>query len=97
MTRPVITHDKCVWPNTEWAASQITEGMICAGDKDGGESNCRGDSGGPLILPKSATDDTAVVIGASSFGPLICGTKDLPSVFAYVTHYLDWIKPKMEK
>ena len=77
--------------------SQITEGMICAGDKDGGESHCNGDSGGPLILPKSATDDKAVVIPASSFGPLTWGTKGYPSVFAYVTHYLDWIKPKMEK
>ena len=97
MTIPVITRDKCIHPNTNWGASQITEGMICAGDKDGGESHCKGDSGGPLILPKSSTDDTAVVIGASSFGPSTCGTKGLPSVFTYVTHYLDWIKPKMEK
>ena len=96
---PVITYDKCTYPNTLWSPNQITTGMICAGDEDGGESICGGDSGGPLIVPKSSTDDTAVVIGASSFvsgAAYGCGAKRYPSVFTYVTNYLDWIKPKME-
>ena len=94
---PVITYDKCTYPNTLWFRNQITSGMICAGDEDGGESICDGDSGGPLIVPKSSTDDSAVVIGVSSFvSSPVCGTKGYPSVFAYVTNYLDWIKPKME-
>ena len=63
----------------------------------GGEGSCDGDSGGPLVVPKSSTDDTAVVIGATSFGPRDgCGLQGLPAVYAYVTKYLDWIKPKME-
>ena len=97
MTKPVITYDKCTRPNTLWPAEWITAGMICAGDEDGGESICHGDSGGPLIVPKSSTDDRAVVIGVSSFVSTAgCGAKGWPSVFAYVTNYLDWIKPKME-
>ena len=52
--------------------------------------------GGPLIVPKSSTDNFAVVIGVSSFGEITCGKKGFPSVFAHVTKYLDWIKPKME-
>ena len=97
VTLPVITNDKCTEPNTLWATSQITNGMICAGDEDGGESTCHGDSGGPLIVPKGSNDDTAVVIGVTSFGPRLgCGTKGYPAVYAYVTYYLDWIKPKME-
>merc|ERR1712051_516937 len=80
-----------------WGCQQITANMICAGDADGGESTCSGDSGGPLVVPKSSTDDTAVVIGATSFGPRDgCGLQGLPAVYAYVTKYLDWIKPKME-
>ena len=98
MTKPVIIHEQCTRPNTLWGSGQITAGMICAGDADGGESTCSGDSGGPLIVSKSSTDDTAVVIGVTSFGPSDgCGTKDLPSVYAYVTNYLDWIQPEMEK
>merc|ERR1711971_691268 len=94
VTKPVVTNDKCA-QQFNW--SGITANMICAGDADGGESTCKGDSGGPLVVPKSSTDDTAVVIGATSFGPGDgCGKPGLPAVYAYVTRYLDWIKPKME-
>ena len=99
VTKPVVTNDKCVWGTGpfKWGPSQITANMICAGDADGGESTCKGDSGGPLVVPKSSTDDTAVVIGATSFGPGHgCGKPGLPAVYAYVTRYLNWIKPQME-
>jgi len=96
VTLPVITNDKCTKPNTNWNITEITNGMICAGDEDGGESTCFGDSGGPLIVPKGSNDDTAVVIGATSWGHGECGREKNPAVFAYVTYYLDWIKPKME-
>ena len=92
----MVTNDKCVQPPFKWG-STITANMICAGDADGGESICMGDSGGPLVIPISSTDDTAVVIGISSFVSSVgCGAKGFPSVFAYVTSYIDWIKPKME-
>jgi len=99
VTKPVVTNDKCVWGTGpfKWHPNQITANMICAGDADGGESTCKGDSGGPLVVPKSSTDDTAVVIGATSFGPGDgCGKPGLPAVYAYVTKYLNWIKPQME-
>ena len=48
-------------------------------------------------MTKSFTDDTAVVIGATSFGPGSgCGKPGFPAVYAYVTKFIDWIKPKME-
>ena len=91
----MVTNDKCV-QQFNWSGI-ITANMICAGDADGGESTCKGDSGGPLVVPKSSTDDTAVVIGATSFGlALGCGLQGFPAVYAYVTRYLDWIKPQME-
>ena len=54
-------------------------------------------SGGPLIHAKSDTDDSAVVIGIASFvSGSGCGHPNYPSVYAYVTPFLDWIKSKME-
>ena len=61
-----------------------------------GKGVCSGDSGGPLVVPKSNHDDTAVVIGISSFGENInyedCGL----SVFARVSAQLDWINAHLE-
>jgi len=92
VTKPVIPNTQC--RNTLWAASQITDQMICAGDADGGESTCRGDSGGPLII--AGANDAATIIGTTSFGPASgCGTKGLPAVYAYTIPFLDWITPKM--
>jgi len=95
VTRPLISHDKCL-SDFDWEQNSISARMICAGDEDGGEATCRGDSGGPLIVPRGSSDDTAVVVGAMAFGPKVCGTKGFPSVHTYVPAYLDWIKSKME-
>ena len=95
---PVVTNDKCVKGTGpfKWNVKYVTANMICAGDADGGESTCHGDSGGPLVIPKSSTDDTAVVIGVASFTGSRCGKPKYPGVYTYVTKYIDWIKPKME-
>ena len=94
---PLIPSNVCKATNWEDYSDLITDNHICAGDADGGEDNCNGDSGGPLVIPKSSTDDTAVVIGATSFGHKDgCGLQGWPSVYAYVTRYINWIKPKME-
>ena len=68
--------------------------MICAGDADGGESTCSGDSGGPLIV--AGANDVATIIGTTSFVPSFgCGTQGFPAVYAYTIPFLDWITPKM--
>ena len=94
MTLNVLTKAKCTDKNG-WRTSKITSGMICVRNKGTLESACNGDSGGPLIIPKSSTDNTAVVIGAYSFGPPGCdGSR--PAVFTHVTHYINWIRQQME-
>ena len=77
---PLVDQDSCVDKYVEFGRN-IGSTQFCAGDEN--RDSCRGDSGGPLIVSKSSTDDTAVVIGVTSFGPSDgCGTKDLPSVYA---------------
>jgi secreted trypsin-like serine protease len=92
VAKPVIVNTQCRL--TSWAPSQITDNMICAGDADGGESTCRGDSGGPLIV--AGANDVATLIGTTSFGSHFgCGTKGWPAVYAYTIPFLDWITSKM--
>ena len=56
-----------------------------------------GDSGGPLVVPKSSRDNSAIVIGLTSFGyKKGCGYERMPDVFTKVIKYLDWIKDRME-
>merc|ERR1712073_14379 len=83
VAKPVILNTQCTSPNTLWGTGQITSNMICAGDADGGESTCSGDSGGPLIV--AGDNDVATLIG----------TAGLPAVYAYTIPFLDWITPKM--
>ena len=54
---------------------------------------CAGDSGGPLVVPRSQSDDTAVVIGVASGVFTNENTNDCElSAFASVSAELDWIK-----
>ena len=64
---------------------------LCAGGKDG-KGACAGDSGGPLVVPRSQSDDTAVVIGISSGVTTDADGNCKLSAFASVSAELDWIK-----
>ena len=86
-------------PSLRWVRLNITQcddhrpinNMVCAGNEKG---ICVGDSGGPLIAPKSDSDDTAVVIGiASDF--YSCSNPRFYSIFARVGSQIDWIKTNL--
>lgn len=73
-----------------WGGEKITDGMLCAERADKG--SCTGDSGGPLII---AGEDAAsdMQVGIVSFGSADgCTDPEVPSVFARVSEYDDWIK-----
>ena len=89
---PLITNDACTEMYCEincdaYPRNRITENMVCAGD--GSQDAGRGDSGGPLIVPKSHSDDTAVVFGVVSWAH---GCGRTAGVYTRVTKYLDWIQ-----
>ena len=50
--------------------------------------------GGPLVVQKSFTDDTAVIYGVISHG-YSCASKNVPGINTRVTRYVDWIKKRM--
>ncbi|XP_071450637.1 CLIP domain-containing serine protease B9-like isoform X2 [Hetaerina americana] len=70
--------------------------QICAGGQEDQDS-CEGDSGGPLsreedaLDPAEASTPRHVLIGVVSFGSRLCGSVNMPGVYARVTSYLDWI------
>lgn len=72
---------------------EITETQLCAGSQRGGTDSCAGDSGGPLLCPKtdSATDTTRwFLMGITSYGEG-CGKKGKYGIYTRVQSYLDWI------
>ncbi|XP_078266010.1 transmembrane protease serine 9-like [Rhinoraja longicauda] len=70
----------------------ITDDMICAGDKTGGQAKmCRGDAGGPLIC-KSSFLKKNILSGIAIFG-MGCEVKFKPGIYTHLSNkYLQWIK-----
>ncbi|XP_057717309.1 tryptase-like [Corythoichthys intestinalis] len=65
----------------------ITDNMICAGLRDGGQDACQGDSGSPMVNKKG---DVWVQNGVVSFG-LGCARPNFPGVYTRVSRYQEWI------
>ena len=91
---PLITNEKCIDPHTNYPSYYITSNMVCAGIKEGGKDSCQYDSGGPLVVPRSSNDASAIIYGVVSFG-VGCAKPKNPGVYARVAKYLDWIQSYM--
>ncbi|BES92710.1 serine protease [Nesidiocoris tenuis] len=90
---PVLNRTVC----NKWLEPRdlnVTQGMICAGYERGGMDACQGDSGGPLLCRRPDDPDRWFVGGIVSWG-IKCAHPKLPGVYAYVPHYVRWIRKQM--
>jgi len=71
----------------------VTEKQICAGGQLGKDS-CIGDSGSGLMRQVNGSWQ---LIGVVSFGPKMCGTQNVPGVYARVNSYLPWILDTLDE
>uniref|UniRef100_A0A182QL59 Peptidase S1 domain-containing protein n=1 Tax=Anopheles farauti TaxID=69004 RepID=A0A182QL59_9DIPT len=84
---PVITNADCL-AGWNGATQLIQEQNICQSG-DGGRSACNSDSGGPLSVQDNGA---SLLVGVVSFGSSGGCDDGMPTVFARVSYYLDWIE-----
>ncbi|XP_061728486.1 uncharacterized protein LOC133533519 [Cydia pomonella] len=68
----------------------VTRTNFCAGFISKGEGACNHDVGDPGV-------SGMYLVGVTSFGSLICGRPDTPTVFTKVGFYVDWIQAIMDQ
>lgn len=75
---------------------QFGDAIICAGNLAGGQDSCRGDSGGPLMIPINENQKFPFYqIGIVSWG-IGCAKPNSPGIYARVANYIDWIKMQID-
>ena len=95
----VFQKDKCVEVYKKRGAILSTESQLCVGGEKGLDS-CVGDSGSALMISTHIPGKLSTawkLVGIVSFGPQLCGTKNVPGVYSRVRHYVDWIRDTVEK
>ncbi|KAK3921944.1 Mite allergen Eur m 3 [Frankliniella fusca] len=96
MTVPLIDLKPCNATITanlpSWSASTLADTNLCTGaGPRNNTSACSGDSGGPLILEPTDSEEAVTVVGVVSWGFIPCGRGGKPSVYTRVSAYIDWI------
>jgi len=93
---PLISSEDCsnrykmLHDNGTLILPNITEAMVCAGFASGGVGTCQGDSGGPVVSGSMDATSGMTLVGVVNWG-YGCAKPGVPSVYARVTHFLEWI------
>ncbi|XP_055680585.1 lectizyme-like [Lutzomyia longipalpis] len=89
-TLPIVDWHECEAVLGGPGATPLHPTNICTGPLDGGHSACHGDSGSALIHINPTTN-VHTLLGIVSWGFYPCGAIGSPSIYADVTHFIDWI------
>ncbi|XP_061388810.1 venom protease-like [Musca vetustissima] len=74
-----------------FTANQFDNAVVCAGVLTGGKDTCRGDSGGPLMIPEMHNNVAHFyLLGVIAYG-FGCGRPDIPGVYTSTQYFMDWI------
>lgn len=91
---PVVAYDVCKASYMKIKRA-LTEDMICAGLREGGQDACSGDSGGPMVAFSHQTNKWYLA-GTVSWG-VGCGESNKYGVYSNVYKNVDWIGKKWVK
>ena len=86
-----VSNEQCVEIFEDFSDVVIDEWELCVFEDSKGA--CKGDSGGPLILP-NGSNNAPLLVGIVSWG-VGCAYSIYPGVFVRVSHYRQWIKPQI--
>ena len=84
-TLPFVVRTTCNGPQAY--DGRITNNMICAGVRAGGQDSCQGDSGGSLSF---GVGGSPKLVGIVSWGEG-CARPDRVGIYTRVANYADWI------
>ncbi|OXA37963.1 trypsin-1 [Folsomia candida] len=91
LTIPFYLDEKC---GDIYGEDFVSSMMLCAGNLDGGQDACAGDSGGGLV---SFYSGEKIVAGLVSWGPGSgCGQQGYLGVYTKVAKYVEWINYVMK-
>ncbi|XP_071546140.1 CLIP domain-containing serine protease HP8-like [Panulirus ornatus] len=90
VTLPMVDRATC---NATYQGILVDE-QICFGGESGKDS-CKGDSGGPLLVP-GPRGPPFFQIGVVSYGPTICAIDAFPGVYTSVSYYRSWIEKNLK-
>ncbi|XP_034001437.1 chymotrypsin-like elastase family member 2A [Trematomus bernacchii] len=79
----VVGNNECTCDHPYY---NVTDNMICAGFRSGGNGSCWGDSGGPMMIKKGSV---WIQSGIVTYGG--CALTNVAEVYTRVSQYEDWI------
>lgn len=89
---PIVSYEEC---KVRLHPFDLHRSQICAGGQLGKDS-CSGDSGGPMMLPRSIDGPPKYyLIGVVSFGDENCGGTKYPALYTKVADFMNWILDRL--